>query len=520
MSISGNLEDASVADVMQFINLGGRSGTLILESEGARGEVGFFQGRIVSARSPSSKRLGELLVDRELVDEDEVSAALHQQAEERHRRSLGPILLERGVIEARQLYAVISDHIANTIYELVTWRRGRFSFALDELNPVDDLGVEPGELLPDLDLNTQMVILEALRLFDERNRGGQGKTTAPESERSTETTLEILLDKPPDLPGEELDELVALLQEDELGSAASEMTPRFCWIGDDDALLDALCSPERRRAEPTRLSLGELERLGDCRSAVVFVDARRGQATASQVQVVRRALPRAELTAVIDDTATVAELYRAGVDSIVPDDVDALDACLSRALESGAAFATAADADESGPQGLGRLRRVVSNLRSSLLSATAALSLMNIISESVERAILFIVRRDRLVMLGAFGSSKDGRLLAQAAHRLTLPLEASGLLRKTVNDAQTHSFRYHEARLPTQLQDVLGQPQNGQGVLFPVVGKDKVIAVVYADNGSRPQPIEEIELLELAAAQAGMALENEILHRRLSTSRR
>ena len=49
MSLSGNLEDVSVADALQFIHLGGRTGTLTLSRGEDTAEVGFYQGRVVSA---------------------------------------------------------------------------------------------------------------------------------------------------------------------------------------------------------------------------------------------------------------------------------------------------------------------------------------------------------------------------------------------------------------------------------------------------------------------------------------
>jgi hypothetical protein len=42
-----------------------------------------------------------------------------------------------------------------------------------------------------------------------------------------------------------------------------------------------------------------------------------------------------------------------------------------------------------------------------------------------------------------------------------------------------------------------------------------VISVIYTDNGDRPEPIDDVEVLELATAQVGMAFENELLRRRL-----
>ena len=61
MAISGSLEDVSVADVMQFIHLGQRTGTLMLRCDDDRAMIGFHHGRLVSAGSPSTPRLGKLL---------------------------------------------------------------------------------------------------------------------------------------------------------------------------------------------------------------------------------------------------------------------------------------------------------------------------------------------------------------------------------------------------------------------------------------------------------------------------
>ena len=68
MSLSGNLEDVSVADALQFIHLGGRTGTLTLVQGDLKAEIGFHGGRIVNAWGPGSKRLGELLIDSGAID--------------------------------------------------------------------------------------------------------------------------------------------------------------------------------------------------------------------------------------------------------------------------------------------------------------------------------------------------------------------------------------------------------------------------------------------------------------------
>ena len=170
MSISGNLADVSVADVMQFVHLGGRTGTLVIKSGAESAEIGFHRGRIISAWTPDSKRLGDLLVSLGAIEDLTLMEALARQERQVPRVSLGKVLVTMEAITKDRLREVIADQIEHTIYDLVTWSSGDFDFALDELRPVDDIAVYPGDILPDINLNTQIVVLEALRIFDEKNR--------------------------------------------------------------------------------------------------------------------------------------------------------------------------------------------------------------------------------------------------------------------------------------------------------------------------------------------------------------
>jgi hypothetical protein len=63
---------------------------------------------------------------------------------------------------------------------------------------------------------------------------------------------------------------------------------------------------------------------------------------------------------------------------------------------------------------------------------------------------------------------------------------------------------------------MVGPPKNGQVVVFPVLGSQRVISVIYTDNGDNEKAIEDIDILELATAQVGMAFENELLRRQIS----
>ena len=173
MSLAGKLEDVPLADVMQFIHLGRRTGTLSVEKDEARAEIQFHEGAIVGARSPGSLRLGELLVEEGVLATAMLEEVLARQEHPEEDRSLGVLLLDEELVSSEEVRDAIRSQIERTIYELVTWSHGSFVFELEDLDPVDDVAVFPGDLVPDIDLNTQMVLLEAARIFDERNRSGE-----------------------------------------------------------------------------------------------------------------------------------------------------------------------------------------------------------------------------------------------------------------------------------------------------------------------------------------------------------
>ena len=163
-----------------------------------------------------------------------------------------------------------------------------------------------------------------------------------------------------------------------------------------------------------------------------------------------------------------------------------------------------------------KLRRVVADLRSGVFSATVALNLMNIIAESVERAVLFLVRRESLTALGAFGFNQANRPLGggHARSHRSISRGTTPWSKRSASAAPSRSPSTRQP-LPERLVRLVGSPANEQVVVFPVLGSDRVILVIYTDNGHIDRPIEEIDIIDLAAAEVGIAFENELLRRQL-----
>lgn len=521
MAISGNLEDVSVADVMQFIHLGRRTGTLMMRRDDERGMIGFHRGRLVSAGSPATPRLGNLLREAELVSREELEEAIRLQESEEEGRSLGQILVSMDALEPEGLRRVVAQQIEETISELVSWERGTFEFVVDDLRPVDDIALSLGDVVPDADINTQMVLLEAARIFDERNRsGGAPDDTHPASLQSGEGGRATALAQ--ETEGEARASAVAEPEEAWAeGPTEAEIGVHRLQIVTSDAelteALDHALPPGFAPVEPVGLQAAGKAFPGH-ETPLVVLDLRRKGVSVEELGRLRRTRRGTPLVALVEAGASLGEIYEAGALAALPPEVEAIVACIESLARNRrrSALRPGGSAAPGDTAGVERLRRVFGDLRSGLISATVALNLMHIISESVERAILFLVKRESLVALGAFGVGADGRSLAELTRGLTLSLSDENALSRSFEQGQVVSAEFGEAGLPGKFTATVEPPANGKIVVFPVLGAQRVISVIYADNGENESPIEDIDILELATAQVGMAFENELLRRQIS----
>lgn len=521
MAISGSLEDVSVADVMQFIHLGRRTGTLMLRRDDERGMIGFHGGKLVSAGSPGTPKLGELLTRADLVRREDLDEAVRVQESEPERRSLGQILISLEAVSPETLRRVIGQQIEQTISELVAWDRGTFEFVVDDLRPVDDIALYPGDVVPDADINTQMVLLEAARIFDERNRDASADETHPslapvedsswlgEPEGASPATA---VAAPPEEPaalrlGPESDDEIGVHRL-QIVTSDAELT----------ANLDRALPPGFAPVEPVGLQGAGKAHPGH-EAPIVVLDLRAGGVSVEELARLRRTRHGSPLVAVSAPGGAPGRVYEAGAIAVLPPEPEAIVACVENlarnrprsARRGGAVIASAGEGTR-----VDRLRRVFGDLRSGLISATVALNLMHIISESVERAILFLVKRDGLSALGAFGVGSSGRPLAELTRGMTLSLDEDNALAHSYHQGEVVTVDFDEAQLPPRFVSVVGRPVNGKIVIFPVLGAQRVISVIYTDNGENDSPIEDIDILELATAQVGMAFENELLRRQIS----
>lgn len=175
MSLVGNLEDLGLGEILQIVSLSRRSGVLSLESRGREARVIFRNGQVVRASSSSfQQNLGEVLIQKGVIDLPTLKRALSIQADEGYTQLLGVIIVERFGISAEAIEGVLREQIENVVYSLFAWAEGTFEFELQEMAEENATRFDPVQFMLRQGLNPQYLAMEGSRIIDEQRHRGEG----------------------------------------------------------------------------------------------------------------------------------------------------------------------------------------------------------------------------------------------------------------------------------------------------------------------------------------------------------
>ncbi len=497
MSLSGSLEDVTVADVFQFVHLGHSTGTLRLKNGSSIAEIGFHDGEIVSAGSTNGPRIGELLISRGVISRDELDQAILRKQKQRRPMPIGELLVEEGVLPAEELRRALVKQIKDTIVQIIRWRGGVFEFRRGTPRGVqENTSPEARARLTEVKINTERILLEVAQLLDE---SAAAQDTAPGSQDSDASQGDW---------GEEASGWVAedLFPENESNTLSEHGIELLSHDEDLASGLAVRCTGDPQGATMIQ-AVGRPWRV---------IDLRPGHFHLDDIDRVMRRDQETPVVAIAEDPVLAARCYQAGARAVLPPDAALIWPALV-GLSRG--YRIDHPSTENLYGALARLRRVMSDIRSGVMSTTVALTLMDFVGENVERAIIFLARQNVLMAIGAFGFGKNGRPLAESSRHFEFPRDGEDALAQTASDGQLRDLTWEDAILPESLRAALGPPRFDQLVVLPVMGTHRVLAVIYADNGDIKAPLKDVELLEIAGAQVGTALENELLRRQLTADR-
>lgn len=157
MAISGNIKTMALAELLQWLASGQKTGTLVIDNDEIEKKIFFEDGFIIGSASTDPKEyLGHFLAGYGYITKEQADEAVRRQQEE--NKLIGQILVEMGVMQEEDLQQMLQLKAEESIYDLFTWEAGDFEFFDSDL---------PGNLRIRMRLDVQWIVLEGSRRLDE-----------------------------------------------------------------------------------------------------------------------------------------------------------------------------------------------------------------------------------------------------------------------------------------------------------------------------------------------------------------
>lgn len=169
--LTGKLEDLPLADILQFLQVGGKSGALFLtKNEGQTAILAFRNGNLVQAICADFyQTLGDRLIENGLVTRESLNDALGYLAHFPGMR-IGDALVDRGLITREEVENEVKKQMAETLEHLMSWADAEFEFRIGLVSLGRGMPDFAVDLILDRGVEPRQLMLEAAILRDDTGR--------------------------------------------------------------------------------------------------------------------------------------------------------------------------------------------------------------------------------------------------------------------------------------------------------------------------------------------------------------
>ena len=566
MSFEGDLEHLPLVDVVQLLHQTGKTGTLTLKSAKGESQLDFRDGFIVSANHVNNSiRIGQVMLDMGLLSRDALETALQEQRKAgTERKPIIQMLVEGGVVEPQAAYQGLEALIEMTIVDVLTWTKGTFSLEVDKIVVSDDYRYFPEKANRQINMNTQSILMDALRIYDERKRDGTltpesifGTAPPPEPQPSGASELSAA-----DLGLEELEELESRIPrafspiEEELPDTfATRLKDELAWIPVQEqqellGYLEGLAGSAPRGEDNVGVVLLTSAKLmRECGSAVCGSRFICATDDSDQLDpVLEQALSREKAPLLLLDAGEPAQRNSAELLQLLERKRERFPGLpivllappcdyqlIAQALEKGATATLPRPSRGERPESFiadavascraleAYLERrtpeptadLSASLRNHFLAIAeqhdppeATFALLKAACSVFRRGVTMVVVRSELVGERAVGVGASG---AVTSVKLRLSPSEGSLYQKALNGELCYGDA--DQALRDTMYGAIGAPLSNKALLLPLKSFGRVIAVLYADFGAGTGLNPQLELLEVLAQHAGLVIDN-ILYRK------
>jgi hypothetical protein len=133
MSASGTLFKYELPTALELLSRAKSTGILTITGEKGVATIAMVEGGVLFASSHNTPRLGEYLVEKGIVEQTDLDAALRHQRRKKVTQLLGTILTDLGLVSKEAAELGIEEQITQVLLEVLEWKDGEFRFEPTEM---------------------------------------------------------------------------------------------------------------------------------------------------------------------------------------------------------------------------------------------------------------------------------------------------------------------------------------------------------------------------------------------------
>ena len=538
MSINGNLEDLPFVDVIQLLHVARKSGTLELEGPNGKAAIVCREGDIIGACHPSEDvNLGRILIDTLTITQDQLDHAIETMDDEgAHRKPLMTTLIELGHLKKKEGWDGLRKLIHKTMAEIISWKEGTFHFAVDKIEIDDDFRHNPQDILDeDGGIDIKGALMEAFRIFDERNRNQQAREEQNRLRKEREArqkrqralavsddfevpikeepedTLSIRLERFKEVvflctDGFIKNSMKTICKDNRMFSFISGVEKDImreiekCYEGGTDVVLVADLSNENGDGNELgpRQWLSLVRRIKTLRPELPLIII--SKFLTPEIQTDAYALTARTVIPIPTRKGKENKTYVADMKSFFA----VVISCLEGIFKENNVLRRSVKESRTH---IAALRKRVLEIQDRKTSPDVSFVVLQYIAEYLERGIIFLVRKKDLLGIGSFGVDSRGDTISATAMRLKIPLAEPSIFRQVVKTGMVYKGASNDALLSQHIYSRIGSPQSNDILILPLKTENKTRALVFGDFGRRDAEPIKIDVFEILASQAGMAIE-------------
>ncbi|MRR59091.1 MAG: DUF4388 domain-containing protein [Deltaproteobacteria bacterium] len=580
MSFTGELEHLPIVDVIQLLHSARKSGILRFSSRKGESQLVFKDGFIVSANHlNNSVRIGKILVDLNIITQETLTQALQAQlGAGKDRKPLVVTLIEMGVVEEKDAYKGLEQLIELTVVEILTWKKGTFALDVRPSAVSDEYRYYPERISREINVDTQGILMESLRIFDEKMRDGEltdedfpeeeiptieaddwGEPVLADSDRQERKSPAVLSgpaecnsapaaiqrqtqeEIAPSLTALELEQLGAFLGGFSSVRESTGESVRSLVLLSPDRLIchyvTAVCTPAGIPVSfvSTEQELDPIldQALAGLDIPILVIDAPRQSDDRFSPQELSSLRQRKRLhypeicviqLAAPGDAEFTLQSYSDGVRAVLPKPslYERREAYVEETIRFLTAFKAYLEvaAFERESFAAARIKTAITRLHDLRYTTSIASNLLECVAGICERSLTLIVHDSALVAengIGINGGKEGGEVPATGVR---IPLARPSLLRDVIEWGFVYYGPIEDEAIRKHLFAAIGPPSCSTMLLLPIRRHGITVAIAYGDFGDRESVPLDVGLLKILAIQAELVLENTFYWRKLSKAGR